>query len=96
MHGPRKLTAIRQQFCELTRRVVKFKREAATHVFVFMISCELRNCKPFAIPVQCIPYAGLKENDIRRLVRALIEEMVSRGMKVAGTKNYFVMSKQIL
>ena len=35
VNGPRKLTAIRQQFCDLTRRVVKFKREAATHVFVF-------------------------------------------------------------
>ena len=51
---------------------------------VFMISSVLCNQKPYALPVQCIPYAGLKETDIFRLVSALAKEMVSHGMNVAG------------
>ena len=51
---------------------------------------ELRKQKPYALPVQCILYAGLKEEDIRRLVCMLIKELVSHGMKVPGegTGNY--------
>ena len=50
-------------------------------MFVLMISSELRNKKPYAVPVQCIPYAGMRESDIRQLINLLIKEM---GMKVAG------------
>ena len=49
-----------------------------------MLSSELRNKKPYAVPVQCIPYAGLKEVDIRKLVSALCKEMNQCGMKAAG------------
>lgn len=49
-----------------------------------MISTELHNKKPYALPVQCFPYDGLKENDLRRLITELIKEMVAHGMKVAG------------
>jgi len=50
----------------------------------------LRNQKPYALPVQCIPYAGLKETDIRQLVSALVKEMVSHGMNVAGKHFYSI------
>ena len=46
----------------------------ATHIFVFMISCDRRDRKPYALPVQCL----------HQLLSKLIKEMVSRGMKVAG------------
>ena len=49
-----------------------------------MISSELRNHKPYAVPVQCVPYAGLRESDMRRMVSYLVQEMVQMGMKVAG------------
>ena len=58
-----------------------FKRIPATHVFLLMVSSELRNHKPCAVPV---PYSGLKESDIRRLVTMLVQEMIHLGMKVAG------------
>ena len=61
-------------------------------MFVFMISSVLRNQKPYALPVQCIPYAGLRETDIRRLVSALVREMVGRGMKVAGKQCFLPIS----
>ena len=81
---PRKLSSIRSRCVDLIRRVTRFKRTPATHAFTFMISTELRNKKPYALPVQCIPYDGLKESDLRRLITQLVKEMVTHGMKVAG------------
>ena len=49
-----------------------------------MVSSELRNHKPYAVPVQCIPYAGLKESDSRRMVTMLVQEMHMLKMKAAG------------
>ena len=54
------------------------------HIFVLMISPEQRNRKPYALPVQCIPYASLKHKTCRKLVNDLITEMHNRHMKVAG------------
>jgi len=81
---PRKLSGIRPALCNVIKRVAHFRRTPATHVFIMMISSETRDRKPYALPVQCIPYAGLKETDIRRLVTNLCKEMVALGMKVSG------------
>ena len=86
---PRKLTSIRKRLSGFIRKVTRFRRKPATHIFVLMISSTLRNQKPYALPVQCVPYAGLKELDIQRLVSALVREMISHGMNVAG-KHCFV------
>ena len=85
---PRKLSSIRSRYVDFMKRITRFKRTPATHVFTFMISTELRNKKPNALPVQCFPYDGLKENDLRRLITQLIKEMVAHGMKVAGSYMY--------
>ena len=45
---------------------------------------DVRDRKPYALHIQCLPYAGLKEKDVRRLVSNLCKEMVSLGMKVSG------------
>ena len=83
---PRRLSSIREKRLELIRNIMRFRRKPATHVFVFMISSELRDKKPYALPVQCIPYAGLTENDLRRLVNKLVNTMVTHGLpsNVAG------------
>ena len=85
---PQKLSSIRSRLCDFTKGLFHFKRVPASHIFCVMISSELRKCKPYAIPVQCLPYAALKEQDIRQIVNNLIEEMVKLGMKVAG--RYYV------
>ena len=84
---PRKLTSIRSALCDLIKRIAHFRRTPATHVFVLMVSSGARDRKPYASPVQCIPYAGLKEKDARRLVSDLCKEMVSLGMKVCGEQS---------
>ena len=81
---PRRLTDLRGRLSASVKATYKYKRTPASHVFVFMISPEQCNQKPYALPVQCIPCAGLKESDIRRLTSELATEMVKRGMKVVG------------
>ena len=70
---------------DMIKRIIRFKRKPATHIFIFMISSELREKKPYALPVQCISYAGMKETDIHRLVTELIAEMINH---VAGTYSF--------
>jgi len=79
-----KLTSIGERLLKFTKRLTYFRREPATHVFVFMISPESRDRKPYAVPVQCLPYSGLKEVDMRSLVSALCLKMKSYDMKVSG------------
>ena len=81
---PRRLGSIRDTLVRIISSLSHFKRTAATHMFVVMISSELRNRKPYALPVQCLPYAGLKESDIRRIVKGVVQAMVDRNMKVCG------------
>ena len=81
---PRRLTNFRGRLSAVVKAVYKYKRQPASHVFVFMISSEQRNQKPYALPVQCIPCASLKEIELRRLTTELVAEMVKRGMNVVG------------
>lgn len=81
---PRQLTQIRQKLRTFIKAVTRHQCTAATHVLIFMISPEERNKKPYALPVQCLPYKGLSDMKVRSLANEVIEEMVKRGMKVAG------------
>ena len=52
---PRQFGNIRDALVKIVRRIFRFKRTAATYVIVVMISSELRNHKPYALPIQCLP-----------------------------------------
>ena len=49
-----------------------------------MISSEQRNVKPYALPVQCLPYHSINQVVMRQLLSNLVKEMKSRGMNVVG------------
>lgn len=49
-----------------------------------MISAEDRRKKPYALPVQCIPYKGIGDTTVCELANKIICEMVKRKMNVAG------------
>ena len=51
--------------------LIRLKRKAATHVFVFMISDEERKEKPFAIPVRYLLTKGVTDIHHRKLVAEL-------------------------
>ena len=78
-----------KSFCsesmQFIKNIVAHQREPATHIFVFMISPEERIEKPYALPIQCIPCAGIKEENIRQFLTKIVEEMYSRNMKIAGS-----------
>ena len=78
------LSNIRETVSSFIRDLSRHQRVAATHIFVMMISSERRNMKPYAIPVQCLPYHSISTQQRRNMVSQLIKEMASRGMKVAG------------
>ena len=55
------------------------KRNAASHMLVFMIADELYNRKPYAIPVHFMPYRSLTDSKLRELELQLEEAMKNVG-----------------
>ncbi|SMN01541.1 hypothetical protein SPONN_2620 [uncultured Candidatus Thioglobus sp.] len=80
----RKISDLKDVLIEIVRGVFWYHRTIATHVLVIMISTESRNRKPYSLPVQCIPYASLKDDHIRSILNNVVKEMSRLGMKVAG------------
>lgn len=81
---PKHLSNIRQRTVAFITGVTRHKRTPASHILVLMISSEERSKKPYALPIQCVPYKGLSDTKVRELANHVIHEMVKRGMKVAG------------
>ena len=80
----RQLCSFKEKSLTFAKQVVKYRRTPATHILVVMISPEERNKKPYAIPVQCLAYSSLGDEAVRKICDALIKEMTSQGMEVAG------------
>lgn len=75
---------IRERILSFVKRTVKYRRTAATHVLVVMISPEERNSKPYALTIQCIAYKSIKDSEIRDICNNVVKKMTLREMKVAG------------
>ena len=59
------------------------KRSPACHLLIFMLADELRNVKPYAVPVQFLPIKSITDDQIRQLeLETLMKsnEMVTVGM----------------
>ena len=63
---------------------VKRRQPAATYVFVFLLSDERRNKKPYSLPVQYFPYYSLKDQTLRELTNNIRKEMANHGMLSIG------------
>ena len=83
---PRLLTDLRPKLRQFFKDLYRKKRTPATHIMVFMISESKRVKKPYAIPVQCLPYASISDSKIRLLTDKIKLEMNRRGMKAVGKK----------
>lgn len=79
-----KLSFFRVSVNSMAKRVIKYRRIAATHVLIVMISPEERNSKPYALTIQCVAYKGIKDSEIRVLCNNVVKEMHAKKMKVAG------------
>ena len=89
---PKQLCSFKARAIKYAKSVVKYRRIAATHLLVVMISPEQRNRKPYALPVQCVPYSSLGDETVRSICDKVITEMNGRGMKVAGVNTIHVHS----
>ena len=79
-----KLSHFRERLLSFVKLVTRFCRTAATHILIVMISTENRRSKPYALPIQLLPYVGIQDMEVRALINKVIQEMVNRGMKVSG------------
>ena len=79
-----KLSHFREQLLSFVKLVTRFRRTAATHILIVMISTEDRRSKPYALPIQLLPYVGIQDMEARALINKVIQEMVNRGTKVSG------------
>ena len=60
------------------------KREAASHLLLFMISDELRNFKPYAVPVRVIKYKSITDAMLREFKEELRKAMKECDMTTVG------------
>lgn len=67
-----------------TKGLFSRKREAASHLLVFMISDEPRMYKPYAVPVRVLTYTSITDDKVQSLKDELKDAMTSIGMKVVG------------
>ena len=51
-----RLSQVKSLLQDIVKGFYRYRRTAATHVLVIMISTETRTKKPYALPIQCLPY----------------------------------------
>lgn len=78
------LQSLQIRLLKYLRDLYSKKRSAASHLLVFMISDELRNFKPYAIPVQFLSYKSITDAKTRDLAKQLEDAMTRIGMIVVG------------
>lgn len=78
------LISLKSDFLTYLKDLFSKKCTAATHVLVFRIADELRNRKPYAVPLRFMPYKSLTDSKLRDLELELEEAMRNAGMTVVG------------
>ena len=78
------ISTLRNQLLNYAKNLYGKKRTAATHLFVFMITDESRNLKPYAVPVRVLPFKSVTDKKVRELEEELRTAMTSIGMSVVG------------
>lgn len=69
----------------LRNLLVKKRQPGATHVLLFLVSDERQNKKPYALPVQYIPYKSIKDQHGRDMTDAIKSKMMELDLKPVGT-----------
>ena len=81
---PQTLAQLRKGLSQYTKDVFSKKREAATHLMIFMVADERRDMKPYAIPVRALPFKSITDAKVRQLHDELKLEMENLVMVVVG------------
>ena len=78
------LGVLRKKLEEYAKGLFMKKREAASHLLLFMVSDEQRNYKPYAVPVRFVKYSSIKDAELRKLQDDLKAVMKGLSMTVVG------------
>ena len=78
------VSAVKKELEPYIKGVTTKKREAAPHLLLFMISDELRNFKPYAVPVRVIKYKSITDAMLREFKEELRKAMKECGMTTVG------------
>ena len=76
------LMALKLKLKQYLKDLMLKKRIAAKYLLVFMIADELRNRKPYAMPVQFLPYKSITDAKLIELASNLQDVMEKNGMTV--------------
>ena len=83
------LTSLHERLLRYAQDLFFKKREAASHLKVFMIADEKRDMKRYAVPVRFIPYHSVTDQKVLELCQELRSVMVDLGMVVVGEFTYY-------
>lgn len=78
------VSSLKKELEPYVKGVTTKKREAASHLLLFMISDELRNFKPYAVPVRVIKYKSITDAMLREFKEELRKAMKECGMTTVG------------
>ena len=81
---PQELSMLRKDLLAYVQHLFIKHRDAASHLLIFMVSDELRNMKPYAIPVRVMPFHSLTDAKVREIRDELKVAMVKKGFVVVG------------
>ena len=92
MNIPLALTKVHYLLQSYLKDLFKKKCKPATDILVFLISESTHSRKPYAIPVQCIPHAGLQDQEVQAITDRIMTKIrigkklfiTIRGMKQAS------------
>ena len=76
--------SVKAEYATYLKNLFKKKRTAATHILVIAIADEQRNRKPYALPVQYLPYKSLRDKDVRGLTEPIKASLTEAGLHVIG------------
>ncbi len=81
---PRDIALLRNSLLKYLQSLYSKKRNSASHMMVFMIADEMRNLKPYALPVQFLPYHGVtdEKNPELMIINNLRKVMVNMGIQL--------------
>ena len=80
----RKLEKSILQHSPFSKDLYSKKRSPASHLLIFMLADELKNVKPYAVPVQFPPIKSITDDQIRQLELEIETLMKSNEMVTVG------------
>ena len=63
---------------------IKKRQPGATHVLPFLLSDERGNKKPYALPVQYVPYKSIRDQFVRDMTDNIKRQMTAMDLKPVG------------